>query len=139
MFSRIAYYTGLAACVAIVICCFIPWVHYNSINETFTGFYVKKFSTGNYYGRAGVVITTLSIPILFFMLLPKLWAKRINLLLAALLFAYCVRSYILFTGALFEGEVVKYAGIYLVPVLSFLVLVGAAFPKMGKDPKNPVS
>ncbi len=62
--------------------------------------------------------------------------KKVNLLLAALLFAYCIRTYILFTGALFEGEVEKMAGIYLIIVLSFLVLVGAVFPKMGKEVKN---
>jgi hypothetical protein len=133
MFPKVAYYTGLVACIAIIVCCFIPWVHYNSINETFTGYHVKKFSTGNYYGRPGIVITVLGVAILICMLWQRLWAKRINLLLAALLFAYCVRTYILFTGALFEGEVVKLAGIYLVPVLAILVLIGAVFPRMGKE------
>lgn len=136
MFSKISYYTGIIACIGIIVCCFIPWVHYNSINETFTGYHVTKFSTGNYYGKPGVVITIMGSIILIFMLVSKVWAKRVNLLLAALLFAYCIRTYILFTGALFEGEVEKMAGIYLIIVLSFLVLVGAVFPKMGKEVKN---
>src|SRR5256885_1014077 len=109
MFSKIMYWIGIIAGFAIIACCFIPWVHYNSINETFTGFYVKKFAAGDYYGKAGIVITIMAVIILLFMLLPKLWAKRINLFITALLFAYCVRTYILFTGALFEGEVEKQA------------------------------
>ena len=130
MFSKIAYNLGLVATVAIIVCCFIPWVHYNSVNETFTGFYVTEFAGGTYYGKAGIVITVLSAVILVFMLLPRLWAKRVNLFLAALLFAYCIRTYILFTGALFDGEVVKQPGIYLIIILSFLVLLGATFPRL---------
>jgi hypothetical protein len=129
MFSKVMYYTGIAATVAMIITCFMPWVHYNSINETFTGYHVTKFVTGNYYGRAGIPITIMSSIILICMLLPKLWAKRINLFVAALLFAYCIRTYIIFTSALFEGEVEKKPGIYLVIVLSFLMLLGCLFPK----------
>ncbi len=131
MFSKIAYNLGLVASVAIIICCFIPWVHYNNINETFTGFHVTKFAGGSYYGKAGIVITILSSVILLFMLVPRIWAKRTNLFLAALLFAYCIRTYILFTGALFDGEVEKQPGIYLIIILSFLVLLGTTFPRLG--------
>ncbi len=130
MFSKIAYNLGLVATVTIIVCCFIPWVHYNSVNETFTGFRVTEFAGGTYYGKAGIVITVLSSIILLFMLLPRLWAKRVNLFIAALLFAYCIRTYILFTGALFDGEVEKQPGIYLIVILSFLILLGTTFPRM---------
>ena len=130
MFSKIIFYVGISACIALIACCFLPWVHYNNINETFTGFNVKKFVTGNYYGRAGIIITVISSFVLIFMLVPKLWAKRVNLFVAALLFAYCIRTYIIFTSALFEGEVEKYVAIYLIMILSFVVLVAAVFPRM---------
>ncbi len=132
MFSKIIYYAGIVASVAIIVCCFLPWVHYNNINTTFTGFNVTKFATGNYYGRAGVPITIMSVIILILMLLPRIWAKRTNLFVAALLFAYCIRTYIIFTSALFEGEVEKLAGIYLIIILSFIILLGSLFPKMEK-------
>ena len=124
------YYTGLAAAVAIILSCFLPWVHYNSINETFTGFHVNRFAAGNYYGRAGIIITILGIVVLICMLLPRIWAKRANLFLSALLFAYCIRTYIIFTGALFEDEVQKMAGIYLIVFLSFIMLLASGFPKI---------
>ncbi|MFT3907847.1 MAG: hypothetical protein QM737_00345 [Ferruginibacter sp.] len=132
MFSKISYYAGVAASIAIIICCFLPWVHYNNINTTFTGFNVTKFATGNYYGKAGVPITIMSVIILILMLVPRIWAKRVNLFVAALLFAYCIRTYIIFTSALFEGEVEKQAGIYLIIILSFIMLLGCLFPKMEK-------
>ena len=127
---RFMHIIGMLAAVALVAACFMPWVHYNSINVTFTGFHVTKFAGGVYYGKAGAVITPLAIIILILMLVPKIWAKRVNLLLAGLLFAYCIRTYILFTGSLFEGEVEKLAGIYLVMVFSFILLVSAVFPKI---------
>jgi len=108
----------------------MPWAHYNNINDTFTGFHVTKFSTGNYYGRAGIIICFFTALILLLILIPKVWAKRTNLFLSAILFAYCIRTYIIFTSALFEGEVEKKAGIYLIIVFSAIMLIASLFPKM---------
>jgi len=130
MRSGIMHIVGLLASASLIAACFIPWVHYNNINETFTGFHVSRFSTGNYYGRAGVVICFFTVFILLFMFVPKIWAKRTNLFLTAILFAYCIRTYIIFTSALFEGEVEKKAGIYLIIVLSFIMLASSLFPKL---------
>ena len=128
MFSKIIYYIGIAACLLIIAACFMPWVHYTSINETFTGLNVKKFVTGNYYGRAGIIICLLSAVILIFMLLQKVWAKRVNLFLAAFLLAYSVRTYIIFTSALFEGEIEKKSGIYLMLFSSIVIMIATMFP-----------
>ena len=126
--NRTFHYIGLLTCLLLIASCFIPWVHYNNINETFTGYHVSRFPAGNYYGRAGIVITFFTVIIFLLMLTPKLFAKRINLFLSALLFAYCLRTYVIFTGSLFEGEVEKRAGIYLINILSFLLLLTSVFP-----------
>jgi len=133
MRTKIMHWVGILACISMIATCFMPWVHYNNINETFTGFRVIKFSTGNYYGKAGVPITLFTGIILLLIFVPKVLAKRVNLFLAALLFAYCIRTYIIFTSALFEGEVEKLAGIYLIVVLSFIILVTTLFPKLGDE------
>ncbi len=70
-----------------------------------------------------------SIVFIFF-IIPKIWAKRINFFVSGLLFAYCIRTYIIFTGSLFEGEVETKTGMYLVLTLSFLLLVCSVFPKI---------
>ena len=129
--ARFMQIAGIIASIMLVAACFMPWVHYNNINETFTGFHVTKFSTGNYYGRAGITVTFFAAVIFVLMLIPNLWAKRVNLFLSAILFAYCIRTYIIFTSALFEGEVEKKAGIYLIVILSFIMLVASVFPRMG--------
>ena len=133
MINKFLHYTGIITCLALIAACFMPWVHYNNINETFTGFNVTKFTTGNYYGKAGVTITVISIIILACMLVPKMGAKRLNIFMGALLLAYCIRTYIIFTSALFEGELVKQPGIYLVVILPFIIMVSAVFPNIDKS------
>lgn len=128
MVARIIRIVGFFACIALVLNCFMPWVYVQSINDTFTGFHVTRFPSGTYYGRAGIFMSILTGIIFIFMLIPVLWAKRANLLLAALLFAYSIRTYIIFTSALFENEIIKKPGIYLQMILAFLILIASAFP-----------
>lgn len=130
MLNKIAHYTGIIACLGIIAACFMPWTYYHNIQETFTGLHVIPFPTGNYYGKAGIPITIFASLILLLMLVPRVWAKRVNLFLAAMLVAYTIRTYIIFTSALFKGEVEKYAGMYLVVLLSFLILITTLFPKV---------
>jgi len=119
---------SLMACIAIVITCFIPWVHFNSINETFTGYHVTKFANGTSYGKPWKVICLMAAIIFILNFVNSVVVKKANLFVAALLLAYCIRTYFLFTGSLFEGEVSKLAGIYLILLLSLVLLVCAAFP-----------
>lgn len=124
MRTKIFRIAGALACLALIITCFIPWVHYNSVNLTFNGVNVIPFDTGNYYGKAGYPIITLTVIIFLLMFVNRIWAKRLNLFLNALLIAYTIRTYIIFTSALFVNEVDKKAGIYLVLILPVIMMVG---------------
>ena len=117
------------SCIALVAVCFIPWVHFNSINETFTGFHVTKFASGVYYGKPGIVMSFFAVVIFLLNLWNNINAKRANLFVCALLLAYSIRTYILFTGSLFDGEVTALAGIYLAVFLSAVLMVCSVFPK----------
>ena len=135
-YKKIIQYIAIISCVALVATCFIPWVHYNSISETFTGFNVKRFSTGVYYGRAGLIVTIFTSLSLLLTLLPYSALKRINMFVCALLFAYSIRTYVLFTGSLFDGEVIKMAGIYLIVILSLILVICSIFPNVKEDNKE---
>ena len=111
----------------------MPWTHYQSIQQTFTGFNVVPFPTGNYYGKAGIPISIIAGLALLLMFIPRLWAKRTNLFLAGVLVAYTIRTYIIFTSALFDGEVQKFAGIYLVIIFSVVILITTLFPNVQTD------
>lgn len=136
MVARLIRIVGFIACIAMVLNCFMPWVYITSLQETFTGFHVTRFPSGTYYGRAGIFLTILTAVIFVFMLMPLLWAKRANLLLSALLFAYSIRTYIIFTSALFENEISKKPGIYLQMVFAFLILLSSAFPTLKEKQAN---
>lgn len=96
-----------------------------------TGFRVHRFPNGTYYGKAGNIILPLTVLITLFMLVPKIWAKRANLFLASFLVAYSIRTYVIFTSSLFEGEVTKKVGIYFVATLPLLMLLSSIFPRGG--------
>ena len=137
-YKKNLHYLAIIATLGIITTCFIPWVHYNNINVTFNGYNVKKFATGVYYGRAGIIITIFAAISLLFTLMPSIVAKRVNMFLCALLVAYTLRTYVIFTGSLFDGEVTKLAGIYLIVFLSFVMVICSVFPYLKKEERFEV-
>lgn len=134
-YKKNLHYLSIIATLAIIATCFIPWVHYNNIDVTFNGYNVKRFATGVYYGRAGIIITIFAAISFLLTLTQSLVAKRINMFLCALLVAYTLRTYVIFTGSLFDGEVTKLAGIYLIVLLSFVMVICSVFPYLKKEEK----
>jgi len=125
MAIKILHWAGILACITLIIACFLPWVYYGDIKETFNGFH----SYLNYYGRPGKFLVSFSTIILVMMLLPKLWAKRLNLLLTALLLAYAIRIYVLFTSCYNAYCPEKLTAIYLVILMPVIMLVAAVLPQ----------
>ncbi|MEI9959497.1 MAG: hypothetical protein WDM90_24980 [Ferruginibacter sp.] len=86
MNARILSWIGMAACVALIISCFIPWAYYadahipNEAERTFTGF----FSYQSQYGKPGRALIIFTVIIFICILIPKVWAKRTNLFLSGL-------------------------------------------------------
>lgn len=135
MIPKILHWLGLAACITLIISCFLPWAYYPDIHQTFTGFY----SYQNYYGRPGKPLCFLAAIILVFILLPKVWAKRANLFLCALFTGYAIYIYTKFTAQLPSGVYpVKKIGIYLMIISVITMLIAAVFPdlKLEKDKNN---
>ena len=126
MVVKFLHWLGIAAGIALIVACFLPWGYYADINQTFTGFY----SYHNQYGRPGKFLVPMGLLILVFMLLPKLWAKRANLFIAALTFAYAVKTYILFGSCYNNYCPQRLIGIYVVLFAALIMLVAACFPKM---------
>jgi hypothetical protein len=117
---------GILACCLLIMACYLPWTYYPDLGENFTGF----FSEGNAYGKPGAVFLTLSLLAIVFFVLPRLWAKRINILIGALIVAYSIKTYILFTSC-YRGDCpVKRLGIFLVLVLPILILIATVLPDL---------
>ena len=126
MNSQIFYWTGIAACIVLMVSCFIPWTYHADVNKTFTAF----FSEQNQYGKPGKFLIFFGVIILVLMLLPKVWAKRTNLFLTAFLLAYAIKTYILFTSCYNAYCPEKKAGIYIMLFSTAFMMLGAIFPNM---------
>jgi len=132
MNAKILSWFGIAACVLLIISCFLPWAYYadsnisNEAERTFTGF----FSYRHQYGRPGNFLVFSGTVILVLMLLPKIWAKRTNLFLSAFVFAYGIKTYVLFTSCYNAYCPEKKAGIFIMLFCTLIMLIASVFPNM---------
>ena len=128
MGARILYWLGIIACIVLIASCFMEWAWFNveGKKESFTGFY----SYQNYYGKPGKFLVGAGAIALLLMLLPKLWAKRVNLFVCALTVGYTIKSYILYTSCYNAYCPEKELGIYLMLGSSLVMLVASVFPEL---------
>jgi hypothetical protein len=130
--QRVIYWLGITACVVLIISCFMPWTFHADVNKEFTGF----FSEQNKYGKPGKFLILFSTVILVFMLLPKLWAKRANLFLGAMLVAYAVKSYILYTSCYMAYCPEKKTGVFIMLFSSIFIFICTTIPNMKGVPEK---
>jgi len=104
----------------------MPWTFYKDINQTFTGFY----SFQNQYGKPGKFLCFNAVIAFTLMMLPKVWAKRTNLFVCALAVGYAIKTFILFTSCYNAYCPEKKAGIWLMFLATFLMLLSSAFPDL---------
>src|SRR6478672_3300658 len=113
---RYSNWIGVAAAVILIAVCFMPWTYHADIQKTFTGF----FSEQGMYGKPGKFFIFFSALCITLLLIPKIWAKRVHLFASALMVAYAIKTYILYTSCYNAYCPEKKAGIYLVLVLSIV-------------------
>lgn len=114
----------LVAVILLVVSCFMPWVIISSNNIVVSGI----DSTGTNFGKPGYTHFVLSFFFIIFHFIPKLWAKRVNLLIVALNIAWAIRNYFIISMCR-QGECPeKQIGLWLVMLASVLMLVAALFP-----------
>ena len=135
LFMKYSNYLGAISSLALIICCFLPWVHINSLDLTLNGFQGKISEQLDFGKQAYTHIFFASLMFVFF-LLQKIWAKRINILIGAFQFSWAIKNYIVFSMCR-EGECPeKMIGIYLLISLSFLMLMFTLMPKLKSGFQN---
>jgi len=119
-------WTGLATAVLLIISCFLTWVVIVSKNIIVTG----VNAAGTNFGKPGYFNLLMTLFFLAFTLIPKIWAKRINLLVTAMNLAWAVRNYFIITACRAGECPEKHTGIFLLLFASFLMLVSSLFPDL---------
>ena len=121
---------GIAACLALIINCFFPWSYVAEIHLVMTG-----WQGGSNLGKPGLFNMVLCSVMIVFFFVPKIWAKRTNVILGALNIAWSLRNYLL-VGACSGGICPeKKAGIFLLLFLSFFIEVMTFLPPIKITPK----
>ena len=117
---------GFIAVVLAILVCFMPWVYIESKNITVTGFKAE----GTRFGRPGMFIVYMgSIAALLF-LIPKIWAKRVNVFLTAMVFAFAIRNYLLLTTCSAGECPKKQVGLFLLLAFSAITMMMSFLPKI---------
>ncbi len=117
---------GLVACLALIGVCFMPWCFIASKDIIVTGLYAK----GTNFGKPGLMNIIFSALLAILFIIPKIWAKRINMLVGALNIAWAFRSYLLLTSCDGGDCPEKKTGIFLMLILSAVILLMTFLPKI---------
>jgi hypothetical protein len=131
---RYMKWIGLLVAAVLILSCFMPWVVIESKDITVSGI----DATGTNFGKPGYVNLLMTGLFLFFHLVPRVWAKRANLLVTAINLGWAVRNYFVISLCQAGDCPDKQTGIFLMVSSSFLMLISALFPDM-ELPDNKVN
>lgn len=129
---RYMKWIGLAVAVLMIVSCISPWVFIESKNITVSGI----DATGTNFGKPGYFHFIMTAFFLVFNFIPRLWAKRANLLVTALNLGWAIRNYFIISACAGGECPEKKTGIYMMLLASVLMLVSALFPDM-EPPQIP--
>jgi hypothetical protein len=115
---------GLIATVALIILCFTTWAVIASKNIIITG--VDAIAVG--LGRPGYMHFLFSFFFVLFTFIPRVWAKRFNLLVTALNIAWAVRNWFVVSACSLGECPEKGFSLYLLIPFSVIMLASALFP-----------
>jgi hypothetical protein len=116
---QIIKWLGLAAAIALIVSCFMPWVVIESKDIVVSG----VDSTGTNFGKPGYFHLFIAGLYIVFVLVNRLWSKRVNMFLSAFNVAWAVRNFAI-VSACYGGECPdKKAGLYLSLIASVVMIV----------------
>ncbi len=129
---RYMKWIGLLAALLLTASCFTPWIFIGSKNITISG----VDATGTNYGKPGYFHFFLTAVFLFCTFMPRVWAKRINLLVTALNLGWCLRNFFILATCSGGECPVRQTGLWLSLLASVLMLISALFPDMKVQAKK---
>jgi len=121
---RLMKWIGIAAALLLTTACFMTWVIIPSKNIVVSGI----DSTGTNFGKPGYIHFITTFFFIVFSLIPRVWAKRANLLVTALNMAWAVRNYFLVTICRGGECPEKHMAVYIILLASVLMLVSSMLP-----------
>jgi hypothetical protein len=129
VFMKYSQVIGIIASLSIIGICYMPWVFIPQLNITLSG--VNVYVSKNLYLGKPIkfYLFFLCIMIIFFAL-PKIWVKRTNVFLGAIVLGYSIYNYLLYTLCREGVCPEKKTGIYLLVISALIVQLMTLFPKI---------
>lgn len=121
---RFMKWIGFIAAITLAVACFFPWIFIESHKIVVSGVNAE----GTDFGKPGYFHFFFIAFFLLFNFTSKVWAKRSNLLVAALNLAWAVRNYFIITVCRMGDCPEKKFAIYILIPASLLMLIAALFP-----------
>jgi len=120
---------GIIAALSIIGICYMPWVFVPGPNVILSGVNGHVSET-LYFGKPIKFYLFFLCFMVIFFVLPKIWAKRTNVFLGAIVLGYSIYNYLLFTLCREGVCPEKKKGIYLLLASALIVQLMTLFPKI---------
>lgn len=117
---------GIIAVLAMAVLCFMPWTFIASRQITVTGMHAE----GTNFGRPGLFHLILGTVAAIMFLVPRIWAKRTNVFVAALNIAWAFRNYLLLSSCMMGECPEKKPALYLLLLVAVIIQIMALLPKV---------
>ena len=121
---RLMKWIGVASALLLIAACFMPWAIISSKNITVSGI----DTTGTNFGKPAYFHFLMIFLFLLFTFIPKVWAKRSNLLVTGINLGWAVRNYFIITMCRGGECPEKQTAVFLIILASVLMLASALFP-----------
>lgn len=125
-------WTGIAAAIVMIISCFYPWALITSKGIVVTGI----DATGTHFGKPGYFNLLFTFLFLLFTFMPRVWAKRINLVVCAFNLAWALRNYFVVSTCRAGDCPEKQLALYLLVASAILMLISSFFPDIKLNKKT---
>lgn len=117
---------GILAVSLLVFSCFMPWIVVTGPSISAGG----MDAGGTNFGKPGYFHLFFALLFLIFHLIPRLWAKRANLVVVALNMAWAIRNFFILAICRGGDCPERQLGLWLMMLASVLLLLAALFPDM---------
>lgn len=117
---QIIKWLGVAAAIALIVACYLPWVVVESKDLVISG----METTGTNFGKPGYAHIFFAGLYLLFVLINRVWSKRVNIFISAFNIAWAVRNFAIISACSGGECPEKQAGLYVVLIGSLVMLAG---------------
>ena len=120
---------SIVAAIVLTVSCFFPWIIIKSKNITVTGMDVAGLA----YGHYGYFLIPLAIIFILLQLINKIWAKRLNVAISAVIVTIAFACLWIFRCEYGECPE-KQTALYIMFACSIVVLLGSLLPDIKLKP-----